>query len=117
MKMKQKKYVAIGIAVMGLIHIATTFTPVIAGKLEQMDVAGLRAFSYMSLMCGALLVLGGMNILLLTDKQYENTCVKNTLRLTEAMLLVNGIIAAYMMLGNPCAWIILILAIPLPFCP
>ena len=116
MKMKLKKYVAIGIAVIGLIHIATTFTPVIAGKLEQMDVAGLRAFSYMSLMCGALLVLGGMNILLLTDKQYENTCVKNTLRLTEA-LLVNGIIAACMMLGNPCAWIILILAIPLPFCP
>ena len=58
--MKLKKCLAMGLAVMGLVHIIATFTPVIAGKLEPLAETGQRAFIYMSLMCGALLVLGGM---------------------------------------------------------
>ncbi|MDO4497461.1 MAG: hypothetical protein Q4B58_06515 [Bacteroidales bacterium] len=113
--MKTKKYLAIGLAVMGLVHIAATFTPVIAGKLEPLAESGQLAFTYMSLMCGALLVLGGMIIFMLADKLKEASFLSKPIRLTEAILVIDGILAACMMPANPCAWVILLLALPLPF--
>ena len=113
--MKLKKYLAIGVAAMGLIHIAATFTPVIAGKLEVLSESGQRAFTYMSLMCGALLVLGGMIVFLLADKEKEASFVHKPLLLTEVILIIDAILAVSMMTSNPCAWVILLLALPLLF--
>lgn len=113
--MKIKKYLAIGLTVMGLVHIVATPTSIIAGKLEPLAESGRFAFTYMSLMCGALLVLGGIIISMLADKQKETPFLTKPLRLTEAFLVTDGILAACMMPANPCAWAILILALPLPF--
>lgn len=111
--MKLKKYLALGLALMGLVHIAATFTPVIAGKLEALDMGAQRAFLYMSLMCGALLLLGGMILYLLLDKKPQTPFLKRPLLLVELILALDGILAAVMMPTNPCAWVILVLSLAL----
>ena len=58
--MKNTKVLSVGVIAMGIIHCAATFTPVIAGKLSALDVGAQTAFLYMSLMCGAMLILGGI---------------------------------------------------------
>lgn len=113
--MKLKKYLALGIALMGLVHIAATFTPVIAGKLQPLALPAQHAFTYMSLMCGGLLIMGGLLITMLAGKQSEATFLKRPLCLIEGILVIDGILAAIMMPANPCAWVILVLALPLPF--
>lgn len=113
--MKLKKYLAMGLVVMGLVHIAATFMPVIASKLEPLAESGQRAFTYMSLMCGTLLVLGGMIIVMLADKVKEASFLRKPILLTEAILVIDAILAVSMMYSNPCAWIILLLALPLSF--
>ena len=115
MKTKLRKSLAMGIAVMGLVHIVATFTPVIAGQLAPLTTAGQQAFTYMSLMCGALLILGGLLIFMLSDKQQEAPFLRKPLRLIEAVLVIDGILAVCLMPTNPCAWIIQCLVLPLPF--
>ena len=58
---------AIGLAVaaMGVIHIAATFTPLINGGLEVLSPAKRQAMTYMSLMCGILLIVCGLLIAML----------------------------------------------------
>lgn len=98
---------------MGLVHIIATYTPVIAGKLEPLDEGGRLAFTYMSLMCGMMLVLGGSVVTLLVDKVKEHRFVRRPYMLTLLLLAIDGILAACMMPHNPCAWVILVLALPL----
>lgn len=53
------KALSIGVVLMGFIHIAATFTPLIADMLTGLPDSAQEAFTYFSLMCGALLILGG----------------------------------------------------------
>jgi len=110
---KITRILAYGLIVMGLVHVIATYTPVIAGKLEPLDESGRLAFTYMSLMCGMMLVLGGSVVTLLVDKVKEHPFVRRPYMLTLLLLAIDGILAACMMPHNPCAWVILVLALPL----
>lgn len=98
---------------MGVVHIIATFTPVIAGKLEPLNESGRLAFTYMSLMCGMMLVLGGSVVCMLTDKAKDHAFLRKPYMLSLMLLAVDGILAACMMPHNPCAWVILVFALPL----
>jgi len=110
---KITKVLAYGLTAMGVVHIIATFTPVIAGKLEPLNESGRLAFTYMSLMCGTMLVLGGAVVSMLTDKVKEHPFVRKPYILTIFLLAIDGVLAAFMMPHNPCAWVILVLALPL----
>jgi len=110
---KVTKALAFGLMAMGVVHVIATFTPVIAGKLEPLNESGKLAFTYMSLMCGMMLVLGGSVVSMLVDKVKEHPFLRKPYNLTILLLAIDGIMAACMMPHNPCAWVILVLALPL----
>lgn len=53
------KGLAIAVLVLGLIHLIATFTPLILEGLACLDEENLNAMIYMSLICGASLILAG----------------------------------------------------------
>ena len=107
------KLLSAGLMLMGIVHMSATFSPIIAGKLEMLDEAGRRAFTYMSLMCGALLVVGGMVAYMLSDKTNEYRFLRMPYLIVLSTLCVDGLLAVMLMPHNPCAWTILALSIPL----
>lgn len=113
MKTKITNLLSLGIILMGLVHIAATFTPVIAGKLSPLSIPSQNSFTYMSLMCGALLVLGGSVVRKLSGLVKEHNELHLVFLMTIWFLAIDGILATVFMPVNPCAWIILCLSIPL----
>ena len=73
------------------------------------------AFTYFSLMCGALLILGGGTIFLLADKTAEYDFVRKPYMLALFVLTVDGIMAVCYMSHNPFAWIVYALTMLLLF--
>ena len=71
MKVRIIRVLSIGIMLMGLVHIVATFTPLIASKLAILPDSAQGAFTYFSLMCGALLVLGGVVTFTLSGRVTE----------------------------------------------
>lgn len=112
-KIKITKLLAIGIIVMGIVHIAATFTPIIFDKLSPLNEAMRQACIYFSLMCGALLILGGSITHMLCGKAKDYRFLRKPLLLIYGTLSVDGILAVCLMPHNPCAWVILVLTIPL----
>ena len=112
-KTKITKYLAYGVIVMGFVHIAATFSPVIDGKLAPLNEGMHDAVIYFSLMCGAFLILGGSFVSMMTDKVKEYPFLRRPYMLTLIMLALDGILAAWFMPHNPCAWVILVLSLPL----
>ena len=108
---KITKTLSIGIMLMGVVHIAATFTPVIAGKLAMLPDSAQGAFTYFSLMCGALLLLGGYVIFTLAGKFAEYAFVRKPYILALGILNIDGILAVCYMRHNPFAWVIFALAI------
>ncbi len=78
---------------MGLVHIAATFTPLIADKLALLPDSAQDAFTYFSLMCGALLILGGGVTYTLSGKIREYAFVQKPYILALAILNIDGILA------------------------
>lgn len=113
MKNKITNLLSAGCILMGITHIAATFTPVILGKLAPLDNAGQKAFVYMSLMCGALLILGGVIVQSLSKIASKNSALRKPFFFTLLILTIDGLLAAYSMPRNPCAWVVLALTIPL----
>ncbi|SHL13073.1 hypothetical protein [Fibrobacter sp. UWEL] len=113
MKTKITKVLSIGVIAMGVVHCAATFTPVIAGKLATLDAGAQTAFLYMSLMCGALLILGGALSVMLAGKMAEYSFLRKPFLFTLIILAIDGVMAAYAMPKNPCAWAVLVLTLPL----
>ena len=109
MKDKIIKTLAIAIAVMGLIHIIATFTPIIGGELEKLTCAKRFAMLYMSLMCGALLVVCGTLVALLNGHVKEHRFLRVPYGIVMAALCADGIMAAAFMTHNPMAWVVLAL--------
>lgn len=113
MKIRIIRVFSIGIMLMGLIHIIATFTPLIADKLAMLPDASKGAFTYFSLMCGALLILSGGIIYSLSGKTAEFAFVRKQCLFTLAFLDIDALLAVCYMPYNPCAWIIFALAIGL----
>lgn len=115
MKIRVKRVLSIGIMLMGLVHIVATFTPLIAGRLALLPDVSKGTFTYFSLMCGALLVLGGGVIFTLSEKVTEHPFVRKPYMLALAVLNADGVLAVLYMPHNPCAWLIFALATGLSF--
>ena len=107
------KSIAIGIMLLGVVHIAATFTPLIADKLAMLPEGAQDAFTYFSLMCGSLLVLGGGMTFALSGKTAEYPFVRKPYILTTAMLCIAGVLAVCYMSHNPFAWITFVLTMGL----
>lgn len=107
------KALSIGIMLMGIVHISATFTPLIADKLALLPEGAQGAFTYFSLMCGALLILGGGAIYSLSGKRKEFAFIQKPYMLTLAILSASGVLAICYMRHNPCAWIIFALTMAL----
>lgn len=103
------------IVLMGIVHEIATFTPLIADKLALLPDGTQDAFRYFSIMCGALLILGGGIIFLLADKIAEYDFVRKPYMLTLFIVSVAGILAICYMRHNPFAWIIYALTMLLLF--
>ena len=97
------------IATMGVIHIAATFTPLINGGLEVLSPAKQQAMTYMSLMCGMLLIVCGSLVAMLHNKVKEHPFLRRPFLLMYGVLSVDGISAVIFMPHNPFAWLVLIL--------
>lgn len=98
---------------MGIVHITATFTPLIADNLKLLPYGAQAAFTYFSLMCGTLLILGGFITYSLSGKIAEHSFVRNAYILALAILNIAGILAICYMRHNPFAWVIFILTIGL----
>lgn len=109
------KTLSVGIMLMGFVHIAATFTPIIADKLAMLPSETQDAFTYFSLMCGALLILGGSITFTLSEKIAEYTFIRRPYILALAILNIDGVLAICYMRHNPCAWIIFALTMCLLF--
>lgn len=107
------KALSVGIMLMGLVHIAATFTPLIADKLALLPEGAQDTFTYFSLMCGTLLILGGGITFALADKVTEYPFVRKPYVLAIAILTIAGILAACFMPHNPFAWAIFALTMGL----
>ena len=111
-KTRQANYIrviAMAIATMGVIHIAATFTPLINGGLEVLSSAKQQAMTYMSLMCGMLLIVCGSLVAILHNKVKEHPFLRRPYIFIYGALSIDGISAVAFMPHNPFAWLVLIL--------
>ncbi len=109
MKDKLTTILAIAIAVMGVVHIIATFTPLIGGGLEQLPLDTRKAMTYMSLMCGTLLVVCGLLVSLLHGKVHEHSFLRVPFTIIIIALVIDGIAAIGFMTHNPFAWAVAVL--------
>ena len=115
MQMKTKKLISIGktlaiaIIILGVIHDAATYSPLIKGGLSCLDPGNLKAMIYMSLMCGTSLILSGIILFLLINKVELYPFLSLPLLVTGIFLVINGILSVIYMSDNPFAWIALVL--------
>lgn len=110
-KTRQANYIrviAMAIATMGVIHIAATFTPLINGGLEVLSSAKQQAMTYMSLMCGMLLIVCGSLVAILHNKVKEHPFLRRPYMFIYGALSIDGISAVAFMPHNPFAWLVLI---------
>ena len=99
------------VAAMGVIHIVATFTPLIHGGLEVLSTAKQHAMTYMSLMCGMLLVVCGLLVAMLHHKVKEYPFLRKPYLLIYGALSIDGIAAVAYMPHNPFAWLVFILVV------
>ncbi|MCQ2237727.1 MAG: hypothetical protein MJZ73_00640 [Bacteroidaceae bacterium] len=97
------KVLSMGVILMGIVHVIATFTPMIADKLAMLPEGTQGAFTYFSLMCGALLVLGGGVLYSLSGKTAEYPFVRTPFLLALVISCLDGLLAVYFMPHNPFA--------------
>ena len=110
-KTRQANYVrmiAMAIATMGVIHIAATFTPLINDGMEVLSPAKQQAMTYMSLMCGMLLIVCSSLVAILHNKVKEHPFLRRPYIFINGALSLDGISAVAFMPHNPFAWLVLI---------
>ena len=115
MQIRIIKYLSACVMIMGLVHEVATFSPVISDKLALLPISAHRAFLYFSLMCGALLILSGGVIFILSAKVNEYPFVKKAYLLALVLLVADGLLSISCMSRNPFAWVIFALAVVLLF--
>ena len=103
-----EKFLSIAIVCLGVIHEIATFTPLIQDGLECLSKSDFNSLMYMSLMCGASLVLSGWLLLLLLPKNVTHTFLAYPILLISIFVLINGIVSVVFMVDNPFAWFVLV---------
>lgn len=102
------KILSIMIVCLGVIHEIATFTPLVQDGLECLSRSDFNSVIYMSLMCGASLVLSGWLLLLLLPKNVTHTFIAYPILLISIFVLINGIVSVVFMVDNPFAWFVLV---------
>ena len=102
------KILSIMIVCLGVIHEIATFTPLVQDGLECLSRSDFNSVLYMSLMCGASLVLSGWLLLLLLPKNVTHTFLAYPILLISIFVLINGIVSVVFMVDNPFAWFVLV---------
>ncbi len=102
------KILSIMIVCLGVIHEIATFTPLVQDGLECLSRSDFNSVIYMSLMCGASLVLSGWLLLLLLPKNVTHTFLAYPILLISIFVLINGIVSVIFMVDNPFAWFVLV---------
>lgn len=105
------KIIAVLILIMGIIHVAATFTPLIQNGLECLSEESLKAMTYMSLMCGTFLMLGGLTLIVLLRKIIQYPFLNTPILIISTFLYIGGILSVIYMFANPFAWIVFVLNI------
>ena len=105
------KGLSIAILCLGIIHEIATFTPLIQDGLERLSKSNFDAMIYMSLMCGASLVLNGLLLLLLLKKIETHSFFAYPILIISTFILISGVTAITFMIGNPFAWIVFALGL------
>lgn len=105
------KIIAAVILIMGIIHVAATFTPLIQNGLECLSEDSLKAMTYMSLMCGTFLMLGGLTLIILLRKIIQYPFLNSPVFIISTFLYIGGILSVIYMFDNPFAWIVFVLNI------
>jgi hypothetical protein len=100
------KILCIAIICLGIIHEIATFTPLIQDGLECLPKSNFNAMIYMSLVCGASLILSGWLLLLLLNRNKTHAFLAFPISLISIFTLINGIGAIVLMVDNPFAWIV-----------
>lgn len=103
------KSLSILVIAMGMIHEIATFTPMMASKFAALDEAARAANTYFSLMCGAMLIIGGVIVHGLWGKVREHSFVRTPLAIVLVALAVDGVLAVLFMPHNPFAWAVCVL--------
>jgi uncharacterized membrane protein HdeD (DUF308 family) len=103
------KALAYAIITLGIIHEAATYSPLIKGGLTCLDKGNMDAMLYMSLICGASLILSGIIILMLLKHVENHAFLTQPILVLGAFLAVNGILSVIYMFDNPFAWLALLL--------
>ena len=102
------KILSIMIVCLGVIHEIATFTSLVQDGLECLSRSDFNSVIYMSLMCGASLVLSGWLLLLLLPKNVTHTFLAYPILLISIFVLINGIVSVVFMVDNPFAWFVLV---------
>lgn len=100
------KVLSIAIICLGVIHEIATFTPLIQDGLENLSQSNFNTMIYMSLVCGASLILSGWLLLLLLKRNQTHTFLAFPISLISIFVLINGIGSIILMVDNPFAWIV-----------
>ncbi len=107
------KVLAIFIILIGIVHEAMTFHPMIAEGFTGLEPAWRHTFTYFSLGCGGLLILCGLLFFMLLGRVERHEFLVAPLVVIGLFALADGILAAIFMLANPFAWVVLGLGIGL----
>lgn len=109
------KIIAIAILILGIVHDVATFTPLIQGGLAALDVANQNAMIYMSLMCGASLIVCGLLLYVFLKKVTEIPFLKSAMLIIGTFVAINGVLSVVYMFDNPFAWLALVLNLSMFF--
>jgi len=93
--------------VIGGVHEAMTFHPMIAEGFTGLDTAWRQTFTYFSLGCGGMLLLSGVLFLMLLRRAERHAFLAAPLVSIGVFAAVNGVLAVRFMLDNPFAWVVL----------
>ena len=102
------RILSIMIVCLGVIHEIATFTPLVQDGLECLSRSDFNSVIYMSLMCGASLVLSGWLLLLLLPKNVTHAFLAYPILLISIFVLINGIVSVIFIVDNPFAWSVLV---------
>ncbi|NDV68712.1 hypothetical protein [Dysgonomonas sp. 25] len=105
------KIIAVLIAILGIIHVGATFSPMIGGGLGCLDAGMYDAMIYMSLMCGTLLILCGLLLFLMLGKMQEIPYMKKLSLIVSIFSNINGVLSVIYMYDNPFAWAVFVLGL------
>ncbi len=100
------KSLSIAILCLGIIHEIATFTPLIQDGLECLSKENFNAMIYMSLGCGASLILCGWLLFLVLKKYEAHPFLIFPILLISIFVFINGAISIILMANNPFAWIV-----------